>query len=329
MTLLTLLAVLGSNGAVDEAFDGPPEAPVREHRAAQFAGALLGGAIGLAAPLAFLPLADAACPPPTPGFAFPCMTGGHFAIGLSSLTLVGVGAWAGHALLGGEGGALVPFGGVVAGMASASLLFFLARALSLDASPATAVPFLAFGGALVVSGAAWALDLRDGAVRRHRVTSNPARVAVTAAVTLLGYGAVTGLVFGMAQACLSCGGAAAIVALAGYALTPLLAWGVHSAAFGGRGSALAAYAPLLFAVVFGLVTGGAAGIVSGGGGSLLAVPAISAAVAGGTMLLGLGPAALLEWSHGSYTLEEVASRVRFGVAPLPGGGVVTASVALQ
>lgn len=309
-------------------FDEPaPPAPVEDKRAQRFLGALAGGALGLATPLALLPLGDAAC------FGGPCASPAHVILGaLAPLSGV-IGAWAGYSLLGGDGGLVTATAALLPGALAAAPLFALAAVTGASATMLTFLPYLLTVGAVFVGAAALALDARSRQLDvlgadTAQVAAPPGRVALVSLTTALAgtIGALGSVLVFASCRDVACAGVGVGVALAASLGTAAAGWGAH-VALGGRGSFVAA--------LLGLGIAGAA--------SALTIPFFVAAsatpagfpianTAGATVLmavmLGGGvffPTLALEWSHGASVTQRLEG-VQVSAAPVPGGGVMSAAL---
>ncbi len=302
----------------------PPEVRVNdEGRVSRFVGALVGGLVGAAATMAFVPLAGSTTP-------FPSLTPGQGVLGIFAPLATMVGAFVGYQVMGGDGGLIAPALMVIpAGLAMA--LLFLALPREAD-TMRTLTPALVTSLVLLAAGSALALDFRQGQLealgaRREEGSARPGRVAAEVMINLLALAASTGL-FALA---LGLGGGSGVGVVTGISLAVLgglgaaaATWGVHTG-LGGKGSYLAS--------LLGLLAGGSGGLlvtlfaalassgapVRGGVATLVAVevPVLAAVMAS---------AVALEWSHTTAVGEAEGPRFSVGGAPTLGGAMLTAGV---
>lgn len=304
-------------------FDEPPAPPTppEDKRVQRFLGALAGGALGFATPLALLPLGDAAC------FFGPCASPVHSLLGMLAPLSGALGAWAGSQLAGGRGGLLTATAAVLPGALVAAPLFALAAATGASLSMMAFLPYLITVGAVFAGAAALALDARAQQLEVAGVTAEaPAgRVAlVTLATALAGaLGVVSSaLVFASCFGA-ACVGAGTALALSSAIGTAAVSWAVH-AAMGGRGSFLSA---LLGMGIAGLATTITVPFLAAAGLGFPILPTASA-IAVATLAVGgavLFPVLALEWSHAAV-LGSRSEGVQLSAAPMPGGGVMSAAL---
>ncbi len=329
------LALPGSTAEVPGAllrFDelpAPAPPPADDQRVKRFLGALAGGAVGFAAPLAMLPLGDPGC-----GFGFCTVAGAHLALAAVAPVTGALGAWLGFLIAGGDAGPLTGLASLLPGALIALSMFAVATATQQGETVQRLMPFLLTAGAGFVGGAALSLDARERQLAglggaRSWGSAAPGRVVLTTLVTAVAGTAGALGTIALAFACrdTACG----VLAAGGLGLSTLLgtaaaAWGVHRA-LGGRGGLSAALLAL------GLV----------GGASLVALPLLLGASTGfpGNMLTGpaagvvavqlaIGgalffPTLALEWSHAD-AVGALATTLSFSAAPVPGGGQVAAAL---
>ncbi len=343
--MMTLaLAVLLSAAPVAEgafSFDAQPSPPSmnNDRRVQRFLGALAGGAVGLGGTLAFTPLAGEGC---TPSFGVvSCFSFGQgLLVTLAPLVSV-TGAWLGWLLAGGEGNPLV----ASAAIPAAALVTMALMALSGVMQSRTGLDFMPFiiaGSAVLVGGAALALDLRQNQLASLGGASEwgsaaAGRFTVESLVSLLTLGASTGLVlllnfilpwyaFGGGPALLA---AAMALSAGGLSLAAAATvFGVHRA-MGGKGTFRAALLGTGLTVT--AVGAGLAlllpNLFSGGSFTLQAQTSISSAsfFLMATVAALFVPAMALEWSHAENTRSKLPA-LSFGAAPLPEGGMVSAGL---
>lgn len=333
--------VSAPSGAVESEWNGtlagpevaPAPAPDRgDARVRRFLGALLGGAVGVGVPIALAP-------------AFPCTTGfggtssclstGHLALAFASPLLGLVGSVAGYVAAGGQAsaaglGALFP--------AALTTMAVMVAMTQMDPTLVRSwLPGVIAGASVLALTSAlfltWREDQVASASAAAGVDAGAGRVRVAATVAASTAIAVAGATaaIGGALACRGgCSGTVAVaissVLLVGHAFA---VFGVHRA-LGGRAPA---WAPLLSLVVdglgFGLLmaavwlpTSSTSGFSEGARNNLAAFTAGAAIVTG----LSVTPMLILEALHTRAVEAEAASRVRVGVAPMPGGGVVSAGL---
>jgi hypothetical protein len=296
------------------------------HRAKRFLGALLGGAVGFAAPMALLPVADQAC---TSGF-MACPTPAHVLIGGSGLVASIAGAALGAALAGGA----VPGAALVTGTFVGLFLALAVSAVTAVASPGrigtgVGLALLVSGSGLVVASQAVALLLRDDAIEERPWLGSSAGRLAGASLAFAGSLGVGSLFAGLLA--LTLPGLAIGVAIVTPLLAPLASWAAHRA-MGGRGSVAVAYLGTVGVAAIGLLGAGlfvASNAFSPGDDSArLRGGAATALIVGGALLGTLGVPLALEASHASVLVEEFGPKVKvsLGGGPVPGGamGVVTA-----
>ncbi|MDX2015789.1 MAG: hypothetical protein SFW67_36680 [Myxococcaceae bacterium] len=312
-----------------------PIEPLSAQREKRFIGALLGGVVGLAAPMLFMPLADRACVVSLPGGfpAFVCPTPAHVLIGIGGLVAAITGAGVGVALAGGE----VPGAAMVTGTFVGLVLALAVAALTVAGSSGqlargAGVALLGAGAGLVVVGQAVAMLLRDDAIEeRPWLASSAGRLATTslAFVGTLGGGLLVALLLGITSTPVGFALAAGVGVLSPL-LAPLAAWGAHRA-MDGKGTVGVSYLSMLGVGAIGflgafLIAANSLGFDEEAG--RLRGGAIAAAVVGGTLLGTLGVPLALEASHAGVLIEERGPKVNvsLGGAPVAGGamGVVTA-----
>lgn len=296
-----------------------------DERVRRFVGALVGGAVGLAALAPVLVVAGASCGAPV------CALGALSATALALTPLLGLGgAWLGHTLLGGEAGLLVPAAALVPG----ALVTFPLLALAASAgvrTPVGLLPYLLTGAGVLAFSAAWGLYLRDGqlgppGVLRGDKAAPGARVGTTVGAGL-GVLALGGLVSAMvlnvcsSAACATAGAALAIATVGGALWAQ---YGLHRA-MGGRGTGLALLAGMGLATLVGLAVVPAA--LATGGRIGLATDATSYLGVAAALVAWLTlPTVALKWSHAAAVDAEYGPALSVGAAPLPGGGLVSAGL---
>ncbi len=315
-------------------FDALPEPPriADDGRVQRFLGALAGGAVGLGAMLAPMPLFD---DPASCGGFGSCGNGGHaLMLGLAPLVSV-VGAWLGWMLGGGTSTPLVAAVAIpLAGLLTLALLGVTANGQRDTLVPT--LPVLIAGGAALVGSAALAMDARQQQLAGLGnaggwASASAGRLALTSLVSLLTIGASAaatalssiGLFFGSGVGLVMpfvVGGALSLASAA-------TVFAVHRA-LGGQGTFRSALLGMGLAVT---AAGGALGLffastpagLTGFGPrdgtaliSMISVMSIAAL---------LVPALALEWSH-TETVKRRLPSMSFGAAPLREGGMVSAAM---
>jgi hypothetical protein len=306
----------------------PPQEiePLSARRAKRFLGALLGGAVGFAAPMALLPVADQACM----GVFMACPTAAHVLIGAGGLVASIAGAAVGAALAGGD----VPGAALVTGTFVGLFLALAVSAVSVAASAGrigtgVGLALLVGGSGLVVGSQAVALLLRDDAIEeRPWLGSSAGRLAGAslAFAGSLGVGFLLAALLASSVPVLAIG-VGVVTAL----LAPVASWAAHRG-LGGRGSAAVAYLGTIGAAALGFLGVGlflASNTFSpGDDGARVRGGAATALIVGGALLGTLAVPLALEASHASVLVEEFGAKVKvsLGGGPVPGGamGVVTA-----
>jgi hypothetical protein len=304
--------------------DPAPIAVADDARLKRFVGALVGGVVG--AGLGYGLVALGKEPQECPG----CGSTASIAAGFATPALTLLGTFVGWQVMGGDGAALAPF---AAALPAAVVLGLLLVAVP-QFMPTTAqlVPELLVGTLALIALGTLALDLREHQLAGLRVR---ARGEAPVGRVLAEVGA------GLGAALLSGLGAAAVLALSygsgvvfavglgalGAVGAALTTWGVHRA-MRGQGGALAALAGMALAAVtaaialpLGLVGGGL-----GQRGSPMATTGAILAVAAPTVAVLTFTTLALEWSHAAAQDEASAPAIAVSGSPLPGGGMLAASL---
>ncbi len=316
LTTLTLLAVLHAGDPAPTSTPAEPDGVTLDsQRVKRFVGALVGGAIGIAIPLAI-------SAPNCTSVAITCTSSfQNFSLGIMPL-VAGLGAYFGHHLFGGE--AEYPFAAIGAGLGSLLGMLMLGFAEGTGVAPTALFPYVAGVAGLTTFIMAIALDWRD-----HSLVDLPPTGHGTGARLWASFGASVGI--GIAGSFLSlllglvnttAGVISGVVVLGAM---PLAAWGVHSA-LDGKGSVGSAFLGLAIAL----------GVLAA-----VAVPVIAVTNAGfspfyssqqGALLTGsaflallLGPIIGLELSH-SAVVRESPLKPSFSFSPVPGGAMVGGGV---
>ena len=306
-----------------DTFEDPVAPKVADDaRIKQFLGALAGGAVGFGAVMAFVPLTQLPAAP----FCTTCITPGSGILSALAPVAGVLGAWGGHALMGGRAGPLAPFAALAPALLAALAMTVLASEMELTTVIAH-VPLLVGAGAILAGGAAFALDARARSLGALGAASSLGSAsAVRSAMTVL-------------VASLTTAGAGLLSVLAGV-LNPILGvtagflqsvgvaaatWGTHKA-LNGRGTFLAALAGVGLA---GVVAASALGMVvlaqsSFRFGSVLSSTAaivigMEAAIAAGMFI----PTLALDLSH-TQSVQDALPRIQFTAAPVNQGAMVGA-----
>ncbi len=282
-------------------------------RVKRFAGALVGGAVAIAIPLAISA--------PTCGSPVGCTTSfQYFSLGIMPI-FAGLGAYFGHHLFGGS--AEFPFAALAAGAGSLLGMIALTFADSIGAGPRLLLPMIGAAAGLTVFLMAIFLDVRD-----HSISELPADGHATGARLWAAFGASAGV--GISSAFITLlltivnpfagivSGAAMLAAL------PVVAWTVHHA-LGGQGTLSSAFWGLLVTLGTTLAVALPASIT---GGSLSATGSgfyfghQTALFTGAAFLaMLLGPVAGLELSHSSAARES-GLQPSLMLAPVNGGALI-------
>lgn len=324
----------------------PPQAPspsmAEDGRLKRFLGALSGGVVGLAAGLALMPAGDATTFCGVGPFAPPggCVGGFHIMSGILAPLLSVTGAFLGYQLMGGEGSLLT----AAAAMVPAVLVAMTLLAVAAEAGAMTTLelaPYFVASSAVLVGGAALALDLRGSQLSQLGGAASwggaaSGRVGLSSLVSLLTVGAsVAGTTLVGVATCSGAGSPAFCVPFSAAvgaglgALSALAVYGVHQA-LGGRGTLTAAMLGMGVALAMsGAIFGGffaAAGgpfttnfsQVRNTSGAILMTEAL---VIAGTFF----PMLALEWSH-TNAVKSSLPGISFSAAPVREGGMVAAAM---
>lgn len=305
-----------------------PIAESADHgRVRRFLGAFLGGVVGFGVPLALAPVFSCAG-------GVSCLGAGHLALAFSSPLLGLTGSVAGYVAAGGRAsaaglGAIFP--------AALTTLGVMGAMSQMDPALLTSwLPAAIAGGAVLSLTSAALLTWREDATAEldeaPGTTATRVRVAATiaasTAMALAGFVAVIG---GTLACSYGCSATMALtlstLLLAGHAYAT---WAVHRA-LGGRAPA---WSPLLLMALdlaaTGLVVLAAwlpgstfGGFSEGARNGLAVFTAATAAVAG----LSIAPMLVFEALHTHALRSSKAGALHVGVAPAPGGGLVTAGLA--
>ncbi len=294
-----------------------------EGRVSRFVGAFVGGLVGAAATMAFLPLVDA-------GGVFRSVTPAEGALGLFTPLAVMLGAFAGYQVMGGDGGLVAPAMMIIPA-ALVMMLLLSALPAQVDTLP-TLMPAVLASVGLLAAASAFALDFRQGQLdalgaRRAEGSARVGRVAAEVLVNVLAL-AATGALFAAALGISSGSTVGGVVAISlgvlGGAGAAAATWGVHLS-LGGKGTYLAALLGLLAGAGSGLLVALLAGPATAFAplrGSVAVLYAVEAPVLAAVMASSVA----LEWSHTSAVGEEDGPRFSVGGAPTVGGAMVTAGV---
>lgn len=322
--LLALLLSAVEPVAAPELF-APDPAPVKvadDARVQRFMGALAGGVVGAGLGLAFTPLVGTPCGPGV------CVSVGQIALGYSAPFLAAIGAYAGYQLMGGNGSLMAGFAGIVPGTIVLAALM-LATQPDTSRNLISTVPQLAAGFATLIALSAMALDARqeqlghsgsEGAPTGRVLAELAAGVGAAVASAILSVGLVA-LCIG-SPACVV---AAFVGAWVGSIGTALVTWSVHSA-LKGKGTAASATLGMAVATVAALISipvGVALGTRSFG--SFDAAVGAASVVGAPLVAVLLFTTMALEWSH-TAIVGGPRTSVSVGASPMPGGGVVAASL---
>lgn len=320
LTAQVLALVLTASPLTQQLSPSAAEPQLSSSRAARFAGALLGGIVGFAAPLAISSVTA-----PCVG----CLDAAQVLLGASAPVLSMVGASIGFALMGGEASAGVAGLGMVAGMLL-SLVFLAVGAELISDNPGVAsftrlpkLLLLVGAGALTVGTEALFLSLRDDVLRANPEKASPTRrvaLTVTAAaltslvaVSLVGFANLLPFPLNVVSGFAGLG--------LGLAM-PLIPFAVHKGQ-GGAGSLLSAYAGWLAMAGAGAI----GGLLLTQSGGLLTTPplnniATTTAIGAAAVLASVAVPLTLEWSHHTADAPPVVESVTASLAPIPGGGQV-------
>ena len=315
LTTLTLLAVLHTGEPESTAAVEPDGVTLDDQRVKRFVGALVGGAIALAIPLAISA--------PNCGAALACSSSSFqdFSLGIMPL-VAGLGAYFGHHLFGGE--AEYPFAAMGAGLGSLLGMLALAFAEGIGVTPNGLFPFAVGAAGLTTFVMAIVLDWRDQSVINLPPTGHGtgARLWASfgASVGVGIAGSFLSLLLGLVNATVgSISGALVLGAM------PLVAWGVH-AALDGKGTPGSAFLGLMISL--GVLAAVAAPVIAVtiSRGSLFYSSQQGALLTGAAFLaLLLGPIVGLELSHSSV-VRETPLKPSFSFSPVPGGAMVGGGV---
>lgn len=296
-----------------------------EGAAKRFVGALAGGVVGAAVPLAI----GLAIPPlcPVGCGSSPVVA----ALGMVAALTAVAGATTAWALL---GGALSPGAAVAGAVGGLTLgtLFLIATLLISPATPGSKAP--AWPAAVAASGlatslVALSLEARHEALEEAPFVAVPVwRFVATALSTVLTAGLGALLSIGLGAITFSAAPAISLGSLA-LALAPLVPYAVHRG-LGGRATVGWSYVGWLASLgVAGVAAlGVSASILLGGFTTLRDARADTALVfsgAAGVLAIALGTPLFLEYAHGQELLDrsEVAGQPRLSLAPVRGGAVGT------
>ncbi|MEW5742086.1 MAG: hypothetical protein AB1938_24435, partial [Myxococcota bacterium] len=300
-------------------------------RVKRFLGALLGGAVGVALPLALAPAFS--CASGFIGVTASCFAPAHYALAIASPLLGLTGSLAGYVLAGGQPSA-AGFGAIVpAALVTLGVMAFTSQ---METSPlALWVPGVIAGASVLaltsallltwredhVVSATEAAGVRAGADRVRVAMSLVASTALGLAGTFVSLLALSG--------CYSCSVAVPMTLVGGLLAAQAFAvWGIHRA-LGGRAPP---WAPLV-ALAIDLAAAGvvmlAAWLPSSTpmGFSEGARNALAATVAGVSTSIALTvvPTLLFEALH-TRAVDNDGLAVRLGGGPVQGGGMITAGV---
>lgn len=283
-------------------------------RVKRFIGALVGGAVALAIPLA---ISAPNCSSGT------CSTNAFQNFSLGIMPLVGgLGAYFGHHLFGGE--AEYPFAAIGAGMGSLIGMLVLSFAQAINVQPNALFPFVAGAAGLTTFLMAILLDTRD-----HAIGALVAEGHASGARLWATFGASVGVGIAGTFVSLLLGFvnpfAGLITGTLFLAAVPLVAFGVHSA-LEGKGTLGSAFLGLLVSLALVGVVALPVLLTTGSGPSAF-YGAQQAALATGPAFLALlaGPLIGLELSH-TGIMEQSSFKPSFSMAPVPGGAMAGASL---
>ena len=311
LTTFTLMLALHA----DPVLEPRPPDPVSldDQRVKRFIGALLGGAVALAVPLAIsAPSCSAAAGCSTTSFQ-------NFTLGIMPL-VAGLGAYFGHHLFGGQ--AEYPFATIAAGMGSLFGMLVLSFAQAIGVAPNGLFPYVAGAAGVTAFLMAFMLDVRDTAIAQL-----PSEGHATGARLWASFGASIGVGIAGSFIALLLGIVNPFAALISGALflaaVPLVSYGVHTS-LDGRGTLGSAFLGLLVS----LAAVGVVGIPvlvagSSGGPTAFFYGAQQNALVAGPAFLALlvGPLIALELSH-TAAMGESSLQPSFSLAPVPGGAMM-------
>ncbi len=315
LTTLTLLAVLHTGEPEPAAVVEPEGITLDAQRVKRFVGALIGGAIAIAIPLAI-------SAPNCAIIGGACSTSfQNFSLGIMPL-VAGLGAYFGHHLFGGE--AEYPFAALGAGLGSLLGMLSLAFAEGIGVSPTALFPFAAGAAGLTTFLMAIVLDWRDqqviGLSPAGHGTGARLWASFGASVGVGIAGSFVSLLIGLVNT--SAGFISGALVLGAM---PIVAWAVHSA-LDGRGTLASAFYGLLISLGVLAAVAVPVGVVAGSNGSPFYSAQQGALVTGSAFLaLLLGPIVGLELSHSSV-MREAGLKPSFGFSPVPGGAMVGGGV---
>jgi hypothetical protein len=281
----------------------------------RLAGALLGGAVGMAV----LPvLAFAAASGPCPSGAFCFVNFGTLVALIGAPLLSVVGATLGFALAGGPVSVGAALAGLMGGLGAGLALLLVHRLVDarMGGAPSGLLPVSA--GIIVVGLQALALTGRGEVVDDTPALATPVKRLLFETLGNLGglvlEGALVALTFLALRTDPALGAA---LAIGGLALAPLLPWWIHTS-LGGRGSLAASYLGWAASLAIGAAC---IGLIAFSIGTGAAEPRNATMLAGasvlGVLAITLGTPLFLEWSHGDSVLS-----------PGPGTSRIEAQVAL-
>lgn len=312
LTTFTLMLALHADPVLEPR--APDAVSLDDQRVKRFIGALLGGAVALAIPLAVsAPSCTAAAGCVTTSFQ-------NFTLGIMPL-VAGLGAYFGHHLFGGQ--AEYPFAAMAAGMGSLLGMLVLAFAQGTGVAPNALFPYVAGAAGLTAFLMAFVLDLRDTAIGELAPSGHAtgARLWATfgASVGIGIAGTFIALLLGIVNPFV--GLTSGVLFLAG---VPMVAYGVHTA-LDGRGSLGSAFVGLLVSLAaVGIIGLPVIAVASSGRGvSTFFYSAQQSALIAGPAFLALlaGPLIGLELSH-TGVMRDSGLEPSFSLAPVPGGAMV-------
>jgi hypothetical protein len=313
MTLLMVLRVAEPAPLTPIDSTDPSGVSLDAQRVKRFVGALVGGAVALAIPLAISA--------PNCGSGSCSTSFQNFSLGVSPL-IAGLGAYFGHHLFG--GGAEYPFAAMGAGVGALLGMLSLAFAEGIGTKPTDLFPFVAGAAGLSTFLMAIVLDLRDQTLSTLPPNGHgtAARLWATfgASVGVAILGTFTSVLLGLANPYVGL-----VSGLAVLAVMPLVAWAVHGA-LEGHGSLGSAFLGLVVSLGVLAAVAIPVEVITPSGVSTF-YPSQQAALLTGSALLAilLGPIVGLELSH-SESVHEAPLTPSFSFAPVAGGAMVGGGV---